>query len=251
MQFGFHDHYDIVFISPKMGSLSTKMRLKPVSLDKMKTEHWIMKHELKCNPAENYALLTLNSFSSYPSLEHVKKFIDDSFARIANNKIGNLVIDLRGNTGGDPNIAAHLLSYIEPEEKIYFNEPYKDYEGLAKPIPMAARNRFLGNIYTLTDGEGFSTTGHFCSLLKYHRIGVLIGEELGSTYTCNDNSQNLVLKNTGFKVKMPTQSYAVAVENIPDDRGILPDYVVAATIEDVLSGKDTVFEFALNLIRKK
>lgn len=250
MQFGFFDHFDFVFSSPTAGSHPGKVRMKSVSLDATKPESWMIRHELKCNPEKNYALLTINSFSSYPNLERVKEFINNSFSEIARNNISNLILDLRENTGGDPNFAAYLLSYIEPEAVIYFEKPYDEYEDLARPIPPAVENRFSGKVYVLIDGEGFSTTGHFCALLKYHRIGTLIGEELGSTYTCNDNSQNLILKNTGFKIRMPTRSYAVAVKNISDRRGIPPDHFVAETIEDVIKGRDAVLEFAMNLIMK-
>jgi len=251
LQFGFHDYFEFTFIPPGKKSVSSKIRLKAVSLDMIKSERWNIKHQLNCEGAENYAVMTLNSFSSYPSLDRVKEFLDDSFSEISAKQIKHLIIDLRQNTGGDPHVAAHLLTYLEPRAIVYFDQPYEGYEALAKPLSPATRNHFDGDIYILIDGEGFSTTGHICALFKFHHIGTLIGEELGSSYICNDNSQNLVLKHSRFKVRMPTRSYAVAVEGISDRHGIFPDYFVNETIEDVITGRDTVLEFTLRLIRDK
>ena len=43
----------------------------------------------------------------------------------------------------------------------------------------------------------------------------------------------------------------MAVSDYPKDRGIIPEYQISPTIEDLLQDRDTVMEFAVDLIRKK
>jgi hypothetical protein len=45
--------------------------------------------------------------------------------------------------------------------------------------------------------------------------------------------------------------YHMAVSGYtPRDRGILPDYPFSPSIQDLLEGRDTVLEYALELIRE-
>jgi hypothetical protein len=112
------------------------------------------------------ALLTIRSFAYYDDNKGFNRFIDSSFQVIHDHEIQHLVIDLRGNDGGDPFCSTHLLAYLQKKPGIYFRQPYGKYAGLNKPLPMA-ENRFTGMQYYLSDGMCFSTTGHLASLLKY------------------------------------------------------------------------------------
>jgi hypothetical protein len=56
-----------------------------------------------------------------------------------------------------------------------------------------ARNKFSGTMYVLIDGGCFSTTGHLCSLLRYHGIGTFIGEETAGSFACTDNRTAITL----------------------------------------------------------
>jgi len=83
------------------------------------------------------AVLTIRTFSYYNDNEGFNRFIDSSFQVIRDNDIQNLVIDLRGNDGGDPFCSSHLLTYLQKKPIIYFREPYGHYARLNKPLPMA------------------------------------------------------------------------------------------------------------------
>ncbi|MCK4856010.1 MAG: hypothetical protein KAT31_17145, partial [Bacteroidales bacterium] len=125
------------------------------------------------------ALLTIRTFAYYDDNKGFNRFIDSSFQVIHDLDIQHLVIDLRGNDGGDPFCSTHLLAYLQKKPVIYFREPYGRYARLNKPLPMA-ENRFSGKQYYLIDGMCFSTTGHLASLLKYYGLGTFIGEETGA-----------------------------------------------------------------------
>ncbi len=205
---------------------------------------------LQILPRKNTAVMTINSFDYYEERNNIFfSFIDKAFSEIKEKNIENLIIDLRGNGGGDPFCASYLLAYIEREPYVFFSEPYGKYAELSKPIKQAG-NHFNREPFFLIDGSNFSTTGHFCSILKYHGWGTFIGTETGSTYTCNAAVRVFQLKNTRIGLKIATKSFAAAVEGLPKDRGIIPHHTVISRIEDLKNNKDTVLDYALELIDK-
>jgi hypothetical protein len=202
---------------------------------------------LKIKEDKSTAILKIPSFIFYDRVEYFTNFLDSSFNEIKNRSVENLILDLRENDGGDPFCSVPLLSCLEKEPVRYFAAEYGRYSDFAKPVPLA-ENHFTGNLYTLIDKHCGSTNGHFCALLKYNRIGKLVGEEAGSTYKCNARSEEFTLENTKMIVDIARATFSAAVEGMDKTRGIEPDYPVEQTYRDYLTGKDTVMEFTLKLI---
>jgi hypothetical protein len=199
---------------------------------------------------ESTAVLTIRAFDYYQARDKFKGFIDDSFDRIRRTGVQNLILDLRGNGGGDPFCTTHLLSYLEPMPIPYFARVYPDgYERFAEPIPRAA-GAFAGKLFILINGRCFSSTGHFCALLKYHKIGTFIGTETGGTYECNDASREIHLNNTRLRLFVARMTFTAAVRGMPRYQGVVPDFVAEPSIADQLSGKDPAKEIALSLIAR-
>ncbi len=88
------------------------------------------------------------------------------------------------------------------------------------------------------------------ALIKYHKIGTLVGSELGCTYTCNDNSVSTFLKHTGNVARVARATFAVAVKDMKADQGVLPDHPVGFSVEDLVNGVDSEMEFVFGLIRR-
>ena len=247
LAFGFPDIFKVVYISPGAQN-HIETTLTPVSketVDQGTTA--LSKFSFEEEEGSNTAVLTINTFAYYNQVDMFKDFIDSVFHVINRESIGNLVLDLRGNSGGDPFCASYLWAYLQPEPLPYFEEHYGKYDTLANPVPLPSKH-FMGNLYTLIDGNGFSTTGHFCGLLKYHRVGKFVGTELGSTYTCTGNATYPALNHTGIMVGTArVRRYSAAVKNMDPRRGIIPDYVMELTQQDIITGNDAILEFALSL----
>lgn len=196
-----------------------------------------------------YAKLIIQSFGFYDNKGRAEfeKFIDDFFAQVKEKGIGNLVLDLRDNWGGDPICSSYLFTYLIKVASPYFSEGTPYYSNLTVPMNANANN-FGGNLYVLTNGVCFSSTGHLCALLKYYKLGAFIGQETGGSYLCTDGSKELILKNTLMKLHYSTQAYSVAVKDMTLGRGIVPDYNITPTIEDILAGTDLETAKAVDLI---
>jgi len=105
----------------------------------------------------------------------------------------------------------------------------------------------------LINGLSFSATGESTSLIHYHKKATFIGEECGAGYYGNTSGMVPVvtLPHTRIRIAIPLVRYTMAVSGYLKDRGIIPEYQVSPIIEDLLQDRDTVMEFAVDLIKKK
>lgn len=200
------------------------------------------------------ALMTIESFNYYSwnNLQVFGDFIDQNFKEIQEKGIKNLIIDVRFNGGGSQSAAIHLLKYLVDKPFTYYSK--SDFPGKIGKIEgeeliYPFTNRYKGKVLFLIDGIGNSTTGHFMSLVKVHKLGTIIGEELGSNQFCSAGSISCRLKNTKLSYYIANNTHISTATSLPDETGILPDHYLHQSIDDVINRKDVVKEFALGLLK--
>lgn len=197
------------------------------------------------------AVMSIRTFSKdriTGSGQHFERFLDSTFRELKIRKVRTLILDLRGNGGGDDVYGTLLYSFLtdrpfryflalRSREKPVFTED--DHPGLAVQQPAAIS--FDGKLIILTDGRTFSTAADFCAVARSNRRGIFVGEETGGGYEGNNSggSHRIVLAHSGIQVAVPTIRYTNAVlpPTLPG-RGIIPDYEVISTISEVLALKD-------------
>jgi C-terminal processing protease CtpA/Prc len=119
-------------------------------------------------------------------------------------------------------------------------------------IQQPSKPTFAGKVLILIDGGCFSTTAEFLSQAHYHKRATFIGEESGGGYYGNTSGvvPALTLPNTKLIVYVPLVTYYVAVSGYRDAaHGVLPDYPIRYSIEELLAGKDKELALALELAR--
>lgn len=247
--FGFPKSYEIVI----------KGKKEHIALDMLETYQFQLKNLNSCKETlcldfvgekENTALISIQHWDFYGNrFSFIKEFIDDSFKKINNKNSESLIIDVRGNGGGNSWGASYLLQYLAESPFTYFKvAPTND----AKLKPLAPfDNRFNGNIYFLTDGRAGSTTGQLLALAKHHKIGIIIGEESNGGIFYTGGQRMLRLTNTGVFYFVGSVAHVTNVDSISDESGVLPHHHSVQTIEDYLSDVDTSLEYTMELIRKK
>lgn len=256
--FGFYETFKIEFKSPESAKVK-EMNIASVEIDFSKKSEQFENNELdslslKIIEGNGTAYLYVPTFAYHRNNKVFKDYIDSTFTQIAKNGIKNLIIDLRGNDGGDPFCSAYLLSFLINEPTIYFAGKYRtkpfDYDTLSLPV-QPKKNSFTGKLYVLIDGLSFSSTGHLAALIKYHELGVLVGEETGSTYMCYADTDNYLLDNTQLRLRISRAKRCVAVEGFPIDEGVIPDYEIKPNIKDIIEKKDIVLNYTLDLIENE
>jgi len=248
-RFGFPGEYNVKYSLPGKKMKETKI-LEPATEQEVRnivfSNFDTPELKLEFIDDEMNALLIVETFIYYDERDYFNNFMDSCFKEIKKNNTDNLIIDLRGNDGGDPYCAAELLSYLEHQPLPYFKEAHR-YERLLEPIPVA-ENNFKGHLIIFMDNHCFSTNGHFCSLLKYHKLATIIGTPSAGNYRCT-NVQDTSLDNSGIMVYYGTSNYSSAVD-MNKDEPIMPDILIEETYDDFLENKDLFMIEAIKLLNR-
>lgn len=200
----------------------------------------------------NYAVMSVSSFYPYGTTSRTDyfDFFDSFFQQVETEEIENIILDIRGNGGGDPMVTSRLFSYLAKTTQPYFSRASSYYPGLHLDIPMSEPH-FNGNLYTLIDGLCGSSCGHFAALLKYQEVGIFLGEETGGSFSCTDSSTNYALTNTHLIFRSSTYVWTVVTEGLTPGRGILPDVSIINTFADDLANIDAVMQYSISLIENQ
>ena len=238
---------------------------------------------------DDIAILTIRTFGpsgyqnagiSYPL------FMRNAFKELKEKNTQHLILDLRNNGGGADVYGKILVAYLMEKPFMYYEHlrinnkefsflTHTDVPPERRTIPASdfkendsgtydlldhpnldeqkpIQPTYKGKVYVLINGGGFSGTGECTSLIHFHKKAVFIGEECGAGYYGNTSGfmPTLTLPHTGIRVRIPVVRYTMAVTGYPPDRGIIPDYPVTPTINDLLNGKDVEMDFAIGLIKK-
>jgi hypothetical protein len=234
------------------------------------------------------AVLTIRGFGDDPDKARPRfpEFLNETFRSLEERKTPSLIIDVRGNGGGQDEYGKLLFAHIMDRPFLYYwaletkkdrydffrftTETAEGAEELARPLRKNARggfdvtghpNRglqtprephFAGRVAILIDGGSFSATGETTSAFHYYKKAVFFGEECGSGYYGNTSGfmVTATLPYTGIRIRIPLVLYTMAVEGYPKDRGIVPDFPVTPTIEDLLAGRDPAMDRALLFLEK-
>jgi len=234
-------------------------------------------------PDYNTVLLKIKSFGGelkqFDVFRHdFRRFLNDSFQKIRQQNISNLIIDVRENEGGAEPPVHMLMEYLT-------SEPYRLYEKaeikisaqsseqighLRQKLPDKFKGkkqgdivaieftlrkppvnllRFSGTIFVLTGSRTWSASTVFASAMKCFSVGKLVGEETPDPPTLYGSSVFSELPNSGLQFAVASK-LLVAACGKPDGRGVIPDYEVKQKPEDTAKGVDTILQFTLDLIKK-
>ena len=119
---------------------------------------------------------------------------------------------------------------------------------LEKPVEKPPR--FDGEFYVLIGPYTFSSAVSFISAVKDYELGTLIGEETGGLATSYGEEYSFRLPNTQLKVGVSYRHF-VRPSGVDNGRGVLPDYEIKQSIEDLKKGVDTILDFTKKLIKSK
>jgi hypothetical protein len=235
---------------------------------------------LKFVDSGSIAVLTIRQFGGSAG----GQFFENAFEQIQRQNSRSLIIDVRNNTGGADELGKKLLSFLLDQPFRYYDDlvlnalhfsfgPYIEGGDGVIPDSMVERGSdgkfhnvrhpnwgmqqpsqpyFKGQVVALMNGGSFSTTCEFLSNLHFHKRATFVGEEAGGGYYGNTSGRmpTVVLPNSKVNVRVPLQTYYLAVTDGDPRRSILPDVEVKPKIDDILSGTDPVMSKALELSRQ-
>lgn len=224
------------------------------------TSRNVADYSLHTNSTANFAVM---DFRSFQNPERMEIFADSMFRTLHQQGIGNLIIDLRNNGGGNSYVGDILLRYISPEPftqmdkilmritpltaklmgggqtpKFIFHEvPSEEY----KQPRTAEEGHYRGRVYLLTSNKTFSSAGSFAWTFKECGIGPVIGEETGGMNVCYGDVLNYRLPVSDLWCSLSYKRFWKFRADENDIHGTIPDVAVPAA---------EAMDAAMKLIRK-
>jgi len=242
--------------------------------------------QLTFDENQSNATMRISTFAYWvvnKKISHYTRFFKESFEIIRRKKIKNLIIDVRGNRGGEEMIAGELLTYlIDKNFQIYRYCKAKTLDfTFTNGLPKASKTKlpshnyistdsgyymkkanflktyvskklpFDGHTYVLSDGLCASANNIFLALIKTHQAGTIIGQESGGAFEDVDGRQRLqfTLPYSKIFVSYPVWSMKLNTKNGDPLRGVVPDHIIQHGQNDILHEVDHEMKFTLDLIQ--
>lgn len=182
--------------------------------------------EFRVKKSSGYAYFKFTSFHGLNGKNYFK-YLDECFKRINQSGVPFVIIDIRGDLGGQPQ--TYLMSYfIDDSElltygyadtkeiafkkniKAKLKGEYRDYKKVLRKkskgkmanmtlSDFTSVDNFKGQVILLTDGGSFSASANLAANLKAKANCYIIGEETGGNED-QGNTGNIVLKLPNSKI---------------------------------------------------
>lgn len=237
---------------------------------------------LRIDTVNHTAMMTLSTFGKGYGL---RKFFRQSFAALDKNKISHLIVDVRGNGGGNVNNSTLLTRYIADQKfkiadslyavrkrspyyryiqnhfwnKVFiavFTRKKKDgnyhfgYFERHKFTPKQTHH-FDGKTYIVTGGNSFSATTLFTSALIKQENVLVVGEETGGGAYGNSAwlIPEVTLPETGIRFRLPLFRLVIDKTIPKNGLGVQPEILSLPSIEAIKRNADFKIEKVMELIK--
>ncbi len=238
---------------------------------------------LKMDTSDGVAIMDLNTFGRGFGL---KGFFRRSFKKLNKKKINYLVVDVRGNGGGNVTNSTFITRYISNHpfkvgdslyaitkrkkyscfiKNDFFNRMFITFFTRRKPdgfyhfryfektfFKPKKKNHFDGQVYLLTGGNSFSATTLFASSLIKQDNVTLVGEETGGGAYGNSAwlIPDVTLPKTKVRFRLPLFRLVIDKNYPKTGLGVQPEVNVRPTIEAIRRGADYKMEKVMELIKE-
>ena len=189
---------------------------------------------LSNTPKAHYKIL--RDSIGYVCIESMMDNVVENFKQAYNQvcSLPYLIIDVRGNGGGNSNNGRLIAEYLlkEPQEHCV--------GGNITPQP----NAYSGKLFLLTSNHTFSAAESFTIDLKESGYATLVGTKTAGDTGCAPKD---FTSKYGIWFRIPTREPHYSPKGYPmEGTSIEPHHKVEQTVEEFFDNKDTVIEYVLN-----
>ena len=188
------------------------------------------------NITSNIGYLQINTFGS---AEKTNDGLVKGMESIGSSDF--LIIDLRENRGGDPNMVALLSSYFVEDNSLLWSIVDRNGEQQLEVRSASNRNKFKGGLCILTSRKTYSAAEAFAYTMKHAGRALIVGERTGGGAHLVD----MMRINDKVDMRVPV---ARAYNHITDSNwervGVVPDIIVKAT-----DAKEAAIEYFNNEVK--
>ena len=212
------------------------------------------------------------------SLATFGAFVDGAFRQFIEAGTTDLVLDLRGNPGGDNSFSDPMIAWFA-DRPFRFTSDYRvrasaetrrvladlaaeypdgistqmldamrereDGERFAFEIPEVtprADSTFGGRVWVLVDRHSYSNAATVAAIIQDYGFGTVLGEETSDVPTSYASSAQFALPHTGLVVTYP-KGYFVRPSGDEAVRGVVPDHRIERPL--IPTSEDVVLDAAI------
>lgn len=230
--------------------------------------------EIILQPEIKTAIITITQLNNE---EKFKVFLKESFKKIKENNINNLVIDIQENGGGNSILGTELLKYISNVPFSQYKETVIKYSQLQKDVykkncesnslncetynyiknktngsletiassdlisPNLTDDIFKGKVFLLTSTRTYSSAMNLAQAVKYYKLGEINGEETGGWVVSYGDLIPLELRNTKLQMSVSTKKFYTIGTTDKDLHGVKPNNEMKS---------ENALNYTLNKIKK-
>jgi carboxyl-terminal processing protease len=218
------------------------------------TDHDGREFEVELSPEPrpeppNVTAKRLDSGLGYIKFRHWLPPAHEDFAKALSGlrDAPGLVIDVRGNGGGETRVMLDIAGNFFARETYYGG--FRNRAGeVQKYHTRRHREVYLGPVVVLVDEESASATETFAAFVQETRRAAVVGR-LTAGSTLNQGGRR------GFKgggqLRFSTRSYLTPAGRELEGAGVAPDVEVARTLADLRSGRDAALAEAEALLLRR
>ncbi len=232
-------------------------------------------------PDSATARLTMPNWALYNSGWNWRGFLDQGFAEVEARGTRKLIVDVRGNEGGNDcgdEIVARLIDAPierEPNDRLVryrrtpdrlnqyldtWDNSFRDWGDDAQPaangfytlrgeidddriVPKGPR--FHGDVLVLIDAQNSSATFQFANCIQTNRLGRLVGQPTGGNRRGINGGAFFFLRLPASGLEADVPLIGRFARTPQPDAGLLPDVPIVLTTEDIAMGRDAAMAAAL------
>ena len=234
------------------------------------------------------AILNMNTFVTWKMEMKWKKYLDSVFSVLETKNIPNLIIDVRGNEGGNSDVTNYLINKLQTKDcqsdviiphlkykkvspnlkpllstwnKGFYNnalwtkklnDQYRTIRFKSQKSKTLKRNKkaYKGRTFLLVDAANSSATYILASFLKTHQLATLIGSETGGTKKGITAGQIFFLKLPHSKIEIDIPLIGYYPISTQLDQGVEPDVLVKISLNNHQKDMDSSLEKVKQIIQQ-